>query len=362
MSNICARLFSTRNAFKLAFGLLVTLAALEPLSTGTTVTEREPVVEVVAVGDILLDRGVARRIERDGVRVVFARVRDILRSADTAFGNLECPLAASCDRRAQRISFRANPRYVHSLTDAGFDILSLANNHSMDCGRAGLLETMRNLKQSGLRWCGAGGTSAEAEAPVVLNVKGIRIAFVGFTAIAPAASETLKDGRPTIASASREALARSVAAARLEADVVLVSIHWGVEYAYRPTGEQVELAHAAVEAGADVILGHHTHTLEGMELIERRSSTGEARYALVAYSLGNFAFDSTRAPGKRVTESAILRCRFSRKGLVSAEAIPVVLENYLPRPARAEEARAILKHLGSLSNELNTRMTEGRIF
>jgi poly-gamma-glutamate synthesis protein (capsule biosynthesis protein) len=337
------------------------LALLSVYLTTPEARPAETTLEFVAVGDILLDRGVARQIERNGARIVFARVRDMLSNADLAFGNLECPLTTKCYKAGGRISFQANPRYVESLTDAGFDIVSLANNHSMDCGRTGLLETMRNLKRSGLRWCGAGKTLAEAEAPVILYVKGIRVAFVGFTAIAPPASASLKEDEPTVALASRAELQRAVAAARLKADVVVASLHWGVEYASRPNDEQKDLARAAVEAGADLVIGHHTHTLEGMELIARRTDA-ETRYALVAYSLGNFAFDSTRAPGKRVTESAILRCKLSRNGLVSAEVIPIVLENYLPRPTSQDEAQSILARLSLLSAELNTSMTNGRIF
>ncbi|HYO91616.1 MAG TPA: CapA family protein, partial [Pyrinomonadaceae bacterium] len=286
--------------------------------------------------------------------------RDVISGADLAFGNLECPLTTRCDRSPQRISFRARPRYVEALTDAGFDMLSLANNHSMDCGSTGLLETMRNLKRGGLRWSGAGRTRAEAESPVLLSVKGIRIAFVSFTAITPPVRRPLEEDEPTVALASRATLERAVVSARREADVVIVSLHWGVEYSYRPVTEQVSLAHAAVEAGADLVLGHHTHTLAGVEVIKRLSPAG-TRYALIAYSLGNFAFDSPRWLGKRVTESAILRCRLSRAGLLSAEVLPVVLEDYLPRPAVALESESIFSRLAALSAELSTQMKNGRI-
>jgi poly-gamma-glutamate synthesis protein (capsule biosynthesis protein) len=344
------------------FSLLLPFALLLFPLLGFTATEPErPTIELVAVGDILLDRGVARRIEREGTRAVFARVRDTLSSADIAFGNLECPLAYECDAAAaQRISFKANPRAVESLITAGFRIVSLANNHSLDCGGTGLLETMQHLRQSGRRWCGAGRTRAEAEAPVVLNVKGVRVAFVGFTSIVPPASATAKDDEPGVALASREALGRAVAAARLEADVVVASLHWGIEYASRPTAEQRELARVAVEAGADLVLGHHTHTLEGVELFTTRTPEGTRR-ALVIYSLGNFAFDSTRAAGKRVDESIILRCKLGREGLVSAELLPVILENYLPRPASTVEAQGILARMTALSAELNTLIMNGRI-
>lgn len=353
-----------RSVFKCAFLLLLTLEALSASSTGSRAIKREPALELVAVGDILLDRGIARRIEASGTRIVFANVKEILSHADVAFGNLECPLSSSCERAPQRITFRAEPRYVESLSGAGFDMLSLANNHSLDCGRVGLLETIENLKAGGLRWCGAGRTLAEAEAPVVLSARGIRIAFVGFTAIkppsSPLASGPSKSAGAEVALARREALERAIRAAKEQADVVMVSLHWGVEYASRPVAEQVEMAHAAVAAGADVVLGHHTHTLEGLEVITERGPTG-TRYALIAYSLGNFVFDSPSALGRRVRESAILRCRLSRNGLISAELLPVVLENYLPGVAAEQEAQSILARLANLSAELNTGMTDGRL-
>lgn len=319
-----------------------------------------PEVEVAAVGDILLDRGVARRIEREGTRVVFARVRSVISAADLSFGNLECPVTNRCQRAPQRIAFRASPRYLEALTDAGFDMLSLANNHSMDCGTTGLIETMRNLRRSGLRWSGAGQTRAEAESFVIVKLKGIRIAFLSFTAISPSADKPLRDNAPSVALASGSSVERAVVSARREADVVIVSLHWGVEYSYRPVAEQVSLAHAAVEAGADVVLGHHPHTLAGLEVLKRQTTAG-TRPALIAYSLGNFAFDSPRWLGRRVTESVILRFRLTRAGLVSAEVLPVVLEGYLPRPAVSNEAQSINARMASLSAELNTQMTNGQI-
>lgn len=164
-----------------------------------------------------------------------------------------------------------------------------------------------------------------------------------------------------MALAERASLERAVCAARLESDAVVVSLHWGVEYAARPDVEQKELARAAVGAGADLVLGHHTHTLEGIELITSRSGAGTVRPALVAYSLGNFAFDSSSAFGTRVRESIILRRALNRNGLVSAEIIPVLLENYLPRPATPPEAQSIRARLAALSTELNTRLEKGRV-
>ncbi len=318
--------------------------------------QEKATIELVAVGDVLLDRGVARRIGREGVGRVFADVKEELAAADVAFANLENPLASRCRRAAKKISFHARPVHADALVGAGFDLVSLANNHTLDCGKSGLLETIDHLKARGLRWVGAGPTPAAAEAPAVLTVNGIKIAFVAFTDVEPLAGPR-RDAWAGVGRASAASLRRAVAAAREGADVVVVSLHWGVEYASRPSARQRELAQVAVEAGADLVLGHHTHTLQGLEAF----TSGRARRALVAYSLGNFVFDSPPSLGRRVVESVILRCRFGKDGLVSAEVRPVVLDKYLPRPAAPAEARDILSRLTELSAELGTDLAGGRV-
>jgi len=338
--------------------LLILFAAIvSSLVLSIEIHAQETTIELVAVGDILLDRGVARRIGREGVGRVFAGVKEEIAAADVAFGNLENPLASRCRRAAKKISFQARPAHADALAGAGFDLVSLANNHTLDCGKSGLLETIDHLKARGLRWAGAGPTPAAAEAPAVLTVNGIKIAFVVFTDVEP----LVGPGRGAwagVARASAPALSRAVAAARESADVVVVSLHWGVEYASRPSARQRELAQAAVEAGADLVLGHHTHTLQGLEAF----APGRTRRALVAYSLGNFVFDSPPSLGRRVVESVILRCRFGKDGLISAEVLPVVLDKYLPRPAAPAEASAILSRLAELSAELGTNLTgTGRV-
>lgn len=337
--------------------LLLFIATVSSPVFSVNARAQEATVELVAVGDILLDRGVARRAGREGVGRVFADVKEELAGADVAFGNLENPVASRCRRAAKKISFRARPVYAGALAGAGLDLVSLANNHTPDCGKSGLLETIDHLRARGLRWVGAGSTPTAAEAPVVLTVRGIKIAFVAFTDVEPL-SGPRRDVWDGVARVSEAGLRRAVTNARGGADAVVVSLHWGIEYASRPGARQRELAQAAVEAGADLVLGHHTHTLQGLEAF---APLGTKRRALVAYSLGNFVFDSPPSLGRRVVESVVLRCRFGKGGLVSAEVRPVVLDKYLPRPASPDEARAILQRLTDLSAELGTNLTGGRV-
>jgi poly-gamma-glutamate synthesis protein (capsule biosynthesis protein) len=315
-----------------------------------------PTLTLAAVGDILLDRGVAGKIDRFGIDYPFKHVADILSAADIAFGNLECPLSESETKAIKPCPFRAKPSTAQCLVRAGFDILSLANNHTMDCGRAGLVETMERLGFKGIRTCGAGSTRAQAEAATVMEAKGIKVAFLGFCDFVPEGAFLLDD-KPSIAFASEEAVRKCVAAARSKADVVVASFHWGVEYASRPSERQAKLATAAAEAGADLVLGHHPHVLQGFQVVGSHSSPAVPR-PLIAYSLGNFVFDQD---GARQSEAAILRCAVSRSGITRAEVLPVRIDAFQPRAAGDIEAKAILARLADLSRELGAKMTGGQI-
>ncbi|MBV9470883.1 MAG: CapA family protein [Abitibacteriaceae bacterium] len=312
-----------------------------------------------AVGDILLDRGVAAQIQQYGMGYPFQQTRSLLSAADIAFGNLECPLATHGVKVHKKFCFKPDPATVKCLTGAGMDVLSLANNHSMDCGRIGLDETMATLRANGLHWCGAGENLAGAEQPTVLNIKGVKVAFVGFCQFLPEGS-FLRDDAPTIAFASEEAVRRAVSVARQQADVVIASFHWGEEYYSLPHENQVQLAHAAVAAGADLVLGHHPHVFQALEVVKHQVG-GHPRRALIAYSLGNFVFDAPRAWDSHTAETFILHCTLNRNGLVAAQAWPIYIGKCCPRPATGAQAQAILARLTELSRARHTMLRAGQV-
>lgn len=317
-------------AWPLWAALALSLAAVRPCPSPIGTEE----VTLAAVGDILLDRGVEECLVRYGVGYPFRKVAPLLAQADLAFGNLECPLSQEGKRATKPIAFRADPSRAACLRQAGLDVLSLANNHAMDCGRSGLVETMAHLRRKRLRWCGAGLTQAQAEGATVLRVRGLRVAFVGFCQFLP---ETgfLREDRPTIAFASSERVRRAVREARRQSDVVVASFHWGVEYQRHPTPRQEILAKEAVRAGAKLVIGHHPHVLQRVEPF--------GSHTVVAYSLGNFVFDSHHP---EACQSAVLRVRLSRRGVEHVEAIPVQIQQCQPRLLSQKEGEGILLWLG----------------
>lgn len=272
----------------------------------------------------MLDRGVHVRIQKHGASEVFSGIAPMLRHADFAFANLECPLARASPRvlkPARARSFKADPALAPGLKQAGFDVLSLANNHALDCGPSGLAETLDALGEARLHGVGAGRTWAQSLKPIVTRARGVRIAWIAATEFALLEQ---RGSGPAIARLEMDSLRAQVRAARAVADAVVLSLHWGVEYQGWPSQSQRRWARAALQLGADVILGHHPHVLGPVEEVRVGG-----RRRLVAYSLGNLVFDSPRW-NRRAQQSALLRIELGKSGLRSWNLVPLKIRDCRP--------------------------------
>lgn len=301
-------------------------------------------VTFCGVGDVMLGREVGQRIVQEGPDYPFALTAAAIGQCDVAFLNLECPLTDAGEPLNKRFVFRGAPVSAEGLARAGFKVVSVANNHTLDQGREAFLETLAGLRKNGLVPVGGGRDQREARRPVLFRAGELRMAFLGFLAMLPDGLVFLGD-RPGPAYAGIDEIEQSVREARKAADVVVVSFHWGAERRTVPTLNQIEYAHRAVDAGADLVLGHHPHVLQSVEIYRGRP---------IVYSLGNFVFDN-RDPRQR--QSIIFGCTLE-KGLVSRlHAMPVIIENDRPRPASGEEAAKILQVLRAASAEFNTQFS-----
>lgn len=236
-------------------------------------------------GDVMLSRGVAYQIKKHGddPRYPFLRIADFLHSADLVFGNLENPISDRGRNQGSIYSFRAARETVQGLTFAGFNVLNLANNHIFDWGVVAFGDTLDLLEENKIRTIGAGRNETQANEPLMIDEKGMRIAFLGYTPLYPRSFEARGDA-PGIAhfDLSRiEARIREIKSQHL-AETVVISLHWGEEYRARANATQRQIAHALVDAGADLIVGHHPHVVEEVEAYHG---------AWIAYSMGNFVFD-----------------------------------------------------------------------
>lgn len=248
---------------------------------------QEARLNLAVVGDIMLARSVGRTIQEGGWESPFASVSESIGKADLAFANLECPASfrgKPYPGKPQNVTFRANPGALFGLKSAGFDVVSLANNHSTDYGPLALRETIASLEQLGIATCGAGGSRKEAHRPAIVERGDIRLAFLAYAEPIWSVVEAM-DGPPAqagVAVLREEDIIADIREAEKQADGILVSLHWGEEFHKAPRKTDQALARRLIDAGALAVLGHHPHVLQGAEWY---------RQGIILYSMGNFVFD-----------------------------------------------------------------------
>lgn len=293
---------------------------------------------LLAVGDVG-----AKRAEPASI---FRGCRDVLRGGDVVFAQLETTVT---DRGAQapnaRLAMRAPPSMAGAVRDAGINVTSFAGNHCLDWGYEGLADTLRHISDADIALCGAGATLSAAREPAIVEHDGLRFAFLACSSIlpegyraerakpgcAPMRAHTFYEqvehdqpGTParTISHAHREDLAALVAdvqAAKASADIVIVSMHWGIHMVEATIADyQREVAYAAIDAGADAIVGHHPHILKGVEFYHG---------APIFYSLGNFAIEQPHMWDPAITETDSFRHLVSLNPTWNRDAIYMLPED-----------------------------------
>ncbi len=273
---------------------------------GTTAVEPAPpssdTVRILLVGDVMTGRGVASVLESDPDSV-FAGVRHLLAGSDVVVGNLESPLTDLPHVSANENMLEGDPATAINLAQAGFDLMSLPNNHSTDAGPAGLLDTIKSVTSADMLTVGAGADSAAATAPTIIKSQGLTIGFLAFDETG--VGEPASDG-PGVASWDRSDSLSAVAELRQQVDIAIVSVHGGAEYLPIADAQMTEIAALLADAGADVVWGHGAHVVQPVGVI------GDATVA--ATSLGNFLFDQS---GPDRTTGAMLEVIANSAGVVA---------------------------------------------
>lgn len=312
--------------------------------------ELEPpaTIRLAAVGDINYDRSPAYIIQTTGdLAYPLSRVQPIFEAADYTIGNLESALGDIGEPAAKRYPFRSPPETAQSLAIGGIDLVSLANNHAQDYGPEALLQGIDLLHAAGVATVGGGANDPAAYAPHIAEINGLKVAFLGYVHVPVEAithfdtqSWTATADTPGLAWADPARVSADVAAIRPEVDLVVVILHSGYEYIEEPSEPQVAAARAAVDAGADLVVGHHAHILQGIH----RYNDG-----VIAYGLGNFLFNIDGPP-----ETAILNVWLDRDGVRQLELIPAIIQEHgQPRPAEFAESGPILSRVYYLTTLLN---------
>lgn len=279
----------------------------------------EPVSNIlVAVGDVMLSRHVGSKIRaKNDPKVPFLKTAEILKKADLTFCNLESPFYDKGPPVKEGMVFKAEPEYIQGLKYAGFDLVSLANNHFGDRGLAGMNFTFTHLKNNKIEYIGAGENLEKAREAKILEKKGIKFAFLGYndllSTITPESYKATSN-KPGVNPLTEENLKKDIKKVKEKADVVIVSFHWGSEYQEKPKERQRYFGRLSIESGASLVLGHHPHVIQPYE----KWGSG-----YIFYSLGNFVFDQMWS--EKTRKGIIARIYFKGKEIEKVETIPVTI-------------------------------------
>jgi poly-gamma-glutamate synthesis protein (capsule biosynthesis protein) len=299
------------------------------------VTTHDP-IKLAAVGDICPGDhfcpgfGVRSLARRYGQAFAFQHSSQLLRDADIVFGNCEGVLSdvGAQPDEIDTMEFRGEPSFARALRDCGFSVITVANNHVGEHGLEALLDTTRNLNSAGIEVIGLRGKNGAA-LPLIQTIRGVKIGWLAYTWIV--SKHTAQD-RQILAWTRGDDVPAEVAALRSEVDFLIVSAHWGREFIAVPPQKIIDQARSIVDAGADLVLGHHPHVLQGTEW------RGQS---LIVYSLGNFLFDMWQA---RLRKTAIFRCTIGDGRILTSEFVPLIInKSFQPMPAPDHWA-AQLKH------------------
>jgi poly-gamma-glutamate capsule biosynthesis protein CapA/YwtB (metallophosphatase superfamily) len=334
-----------RKAFVLILAFVLLAAVREAAAQKLSPDE----ITIAAVGDIMLGHRAEPYLFREGPGYPFISVLPVLQQADLIIGNLESPISSRGTAvENKKFTLRVAPVAVAALKAAGIRVVTLANNHSMDFGPLALQDTLTVLGENNILYSGAGMNLEDARAPAFLKVGDLTLAFLSYSLTFPLEFYA-SPGRPGTAPGYREYVKKDIQKVRTQADLVVVSFHWGSELMTTAKDYQRELGRLSIDWGADLVLGHHPHVLQELELY---------RGHLIAYSLGNFVFGSE---SDKTNTSIILLCTFKGKSLVRIEAVPLDVNNYRvvyqPRILAGTKAESVLGEINAASEKFKTRLT-----
>jgi poly-gamma-glutamate capsule biosynthesis protein CapA/YwtB (metallophosphatase superfamily) len=293
----------------------------------------DPTVTLMFGGNVNLSDALGASAGND-YHWAFANM-DEYRQADVAMVNLENPLTRSkLGSGKKQLNFKADPESVKVLTAGGVDIVNLANSHAMDYAEPGLVETMNTLDNSGIQHQGAGRDIKEARRPDIIEVKGQRIAYLGYY---DADLHAADQGKAGTNPRRNNRVAEDIRALRGQVDWIIVNYHWGVELADYPGDWQIDLARFTIDQGADLVVGHHPQVLQGAEIYKGRP---------IVYSLGNFIFGGN---ARRDYDTAVLKVSLKDRNM-KVEFLPVEVKKFQPKVVKGAAADRILKHVEQISS------------
>ncbi|WNR43219.1 CapA family protein [Paenibacillus roseipurpureus] len=328
-------------------------AKVSPKATSTATPTATPTTPVTAanstgtgtqvkfsfVGDVIMAAKVEDILKQKGYDYPYTNVKDFLTKPDFTIANLESPITTRGTVQSKEYVYRSSPEALPAFKSAGVDIVNLANNHILDYGTDGLLDTMKSLDEIGIQRVGAGKDIAEAYQPVMVEKDGLKIAVFGFSRVVPTQDWKAGKGHPGVAETYSYVMpVEAIQKAKATADLVVVVTHWGVERDDKPDKYQTELSHRYIDAGADLIVGGHPHVLQGFEQYKGK---------WIAYSLGNFIFTTNDNP--KTWETVILEAACSKEKSCDLHLVPILTKSALPTPMNEADGSKLFERLSGIS-------------
>jgi poly-gamma-glutamate capsule biosynthesis protein CapA/YwtB (metallophosphatase superfamily) len=304
----------------LKFNWILSLFLFILCSCTTQTKADEKGKKLLFVGDLLLDRGVRDRIEYLGIESLFHPSIDSLFSVnDYVFANLECPATNIIEPIHKKYVFRANPEWLSTLKKHGITHLCMANNHSMDQGRNGLIDTKNNILRNKLIPLGFGENQNEACQAILICSSPRKVYLISSLQV-PSENWTYLEDSPCICEENIEELNHRIRALKQKnpESIVLVQLHWGMEHTLVPMTSQKQEAYSLIDAGADCIIGHHPHTVQSIEYYKEKP---------IFYSIGNFIFDQSNPINKK---GLMVQIEIKKKQ-VKFDTLPVLIQKCVPR-------------------------------
>lgn len=285
---------------------------------------------VIATGDVIPARSVNFQVlKHKDFTWPYLKTADITKNADITFVNLETPLISKCNPTQEGMIFCGHSRNIEGLIYTGVDIASLANNHAGNYGIPGVLETVNLLNENNILVTGVN------DEPVIKNVRGVKFAFLGYNDVTKP--------QPGVSNVDEEKIRQEIAQAKQQADVVIVTYHWGAEYKDQPDNRQKYLGHFTIDAGADLVIGNHPHWVQPIEIYKGK---------LITYAHGNFVFDQEWS--QKTKEGVIGKYIFYDNQLVDVEYLPVQIDNYgQPSFSSGDKKKSILESMKNGSLQLS---------
>lgn len=340
----------TSHAVKNLVAYLLCLCLTPPAISG----DSDDVITIAAVGDLYIGGSAAPYLKQRGYSYPFESNKYILKTADITVVNLEAPLTNNKEAFMNKeYVLKMNPDAASAMRDAGFNVATLANNHIMDYGVEGLKDTITSLANAGIDHAGAGENLNVARKPATKSIKGKNIAFLAYSKVFPDEFYATDNSAGTVPGLF-EYIMNDIKKTKQHYDIIVVSFHWGEELMKYPKDYQIKLAHLAIDSGANLIIGHHPHVVQGIE----RYNNG-----LIFYSLGNFAFGSV---SRSAPEGIVASVKFGGNAIISAEVTPLNVDNkeilFQPKALLGEKAEAAIRNIQEISTifKVNLAAKDGK--